>query len=100
MSALSISVPAKLDRPSSNDGFLSVFPAVVRPVNFVFPAWLRTIAPRDRQMALALARGDQAKQVAHQFNLSAGRVTQLRQKWRREWQIFRGQAPVAEKRAV
>ena len=65
-----------------------------------FPAWLRTIRPRDRQMALALARGDQAKQVAHQFNLSAGRVTQLRQKWRREWQIFRGQAPAAEKRAV
>ena len=208
MSALPISVPAQLDRPSSNDGFLAIFPSIVRHVHFVFrrlppadreeveaeavaaafrsyvrlkelgkdpaafptmlayfaalrvkmgrrvggrrdtqdvlsyraqkrrgfrvisldakearlaealrddtrtpipeqvafrvdfPAWLRTMRARDRQMALALASGDQAKQVARQFKLSASRVTQLRQKWQREWLIFREQVPAAQKRAV
>jgi hypothetical protein len=203
MSALPISVPAKLDRPSSNDGFLAIFPSVVRHVHFVFrrlspadreeveaeavaaafrsyvqlkeqgkdptvfptmlacfaalrvkqgrrlggrrdtrdvlsyraqksrgfrvisldakearlaealrddtrtpipeqvafrvdfPAWLNTMRARDRQMVLALASGDQATEVARRFKLSAGRVTQLRQEWQREWQIFHGQVPTA-----
>ena len=45
MSALPISVPAKLDRPSNNDGFLAILPSVVRHVHFVF----RRLPPADRE---------------------------------------------------
>jgi hypothetical protein len=57
-----------------------------------FPAWLRTLTERHRRMAAALARGDAAKEVARRFGVSPVRVTQLRQYWQRQWQVFRGDA--------
>ncbi len=57
-----------------------------------FPAFLRGLSVRDRWMALALARGHAATQVACQFGLTAGRVTQLRQRWRLDWLAFQGEA--------
>ena len=56
-----------------------------------FPAFLQTLTERDRQMALALAEGHLAKHVADQFGLTAGRVTQLRQQWQRQWLVFQGE---------
>ena len=56
-----------------------------------FPAFLQTLTERDRQMALALAEGHLAKHVAGQFGLTAGRVTQLRQRWQRQWLVFQGE---------
>ena len=53
-----------------------------------FAAFLATLTERDRRMALALAEGHPAKQVARRFGLTPGRVTQLRQRWRREWLAF------------
>jgi len=58
------------------------------------------LTARDRQIARTLGLGHVAKEAARRFNLSAGRVTQLRQKWQREWQVFRGEAPTAETEAV
>jgi hypothetical protein len=63
-----------------------------------FPAFLQTLTERDRRMALALAEGHQARDVAHRFGVSPGRVTQLRQQWRREWHAFQGETPKGEGR--
>jgi len=57
-----------------------------------FIAFLGALADRDRRMALALAEGHAAKQVARRFGLTPGRVTQLRQRWRRQWLAFQGEA--------
>jgi hypothetical protein len=56
-----------------------------------FPAFLQTLTERDRQMALALAEGHAAQQVAGRFGLTPGRVTQLRQQWQRAWLVFQGE---------
>ena len=56
-----------------------------------FGAFLGALAERDRRMALALAEGHAAKQVARRFGLTPGRVTQLRQRWQRQWLAFQGE---------
>jgi hypothetical protein len=59
-----------------------------------FPVFLQALTARDRQMALALAEGHAAKQVADRFGLTPSRVTQLRQQWQqwqREWLVFQGE---------
>jgi transposase len=43
-------------------------------------------------MAEFLSLGHSAKQAAEKFNLSAGRITQLRQRWCKEWLCFQGDA--------
>lgn len=59
-----------------------------------FPAFLATLNDRDRQTALALAEGHSSKEVAQQFGLSAGRISQLRQAWKRGWLDFLGEGEV------
>lgn len=56
-----------------------------------FPAFLHTLTERDRCMAVALAEGHAATQVAARFGLTVGRITQKRQEWRREWHNFQGE---------
>ena len=56
-----------------------------------FIVFLGALTERDRRMALALAEGHLAKHVADQFGLTAGRVTQLRQQWQRQWLVFQGE---------
>ena len=53
-----------------------------------FPAWLETLSPRDRQMAESLATGETATALAQQFDLSRGRVTQIRQELMADWEAF------------
>ena len=57
-----------------------------------FIVFLAALTERDRRMALALAEGHAAKQVANRFGLTPGRVTQLRQRWQRQWLAFQGEA--------
>lgn len=62
-----------------------------------FPASLGSLPPRDRSMALALADGHAANEVARRFGLTASRVTQLRQRWREGWHAFQGETPPARR---
>jgi hypothetical protein len=55
-----------------------------------WPAFLKTLTERDRQMTHALAEERAAKEVAQRFRISNGRVTQLRQRWHRDWLVFHG----------
>ena len=57
-----------------------------------FPAWLATHAPRDRQIAESLSMGHSPSEVAHQFRISRGRISQLRREFHDSWQEFHGEA--------
>lgn len=59
-----------------------------------WPAFLRTLTRRDRALAKFMALGHSAKAAARKFELSQGRVTQLRQQWQREWLVFQGETMV------
>jgi hypothetical protein len=56
-----------------------------------FARWLRTFTRRDRRIIVALIRGERTWAVADQFCISAGRVSQLRRKFERAWQLFQGE---------
>ncbi|MFO0825306.1 MAG: hypothetical protein U0792_19655 [Gemmataceae bacterium] len=50
--------------------------------------FLGTLTPRDRNIAAFLALGHQATEAAHEFNLSLGRISQVRKDWQRRWCEF------------
>jgi len=53
-----------------------------------FPAWLRTLTPRDRRLVEGMALGHRTLDLARRFRLSAGRVSQLRREFKRGWDRF------------
>jgi hypothetical protein len=55
-----------------------------------FPQFLNSLIDRDRQLAEYLSLGHQAMKAADRFGLSPGRVTQLRQRWRKECRLSQG----------
>ncbi len=50
--------------------------------------WFRSLSPRNRRIARALALGEQTSAVAQRFGLTAGRVSQLRAWFRIHWEQF------------
>ncbi len=56
-----------------------------------FPSFLRSLSERDRDLAWYLGLGHSAIDAAKRFGISAGRVTQLRQQWQREWMLSQGE---------
>ena len=65
-----------------------------------FPAWLKTLRPRDRNIARALAAGNRATDVARRFGVSLARISQLRRKLERSWWAFHGEEAEREKREL
>jgi hypothetical protein len=55
-----------------------------------FPQFLASLTSRDRAIALFLAVGHRVGSVATRFRLSAARISQLRQQWRRDWTRMQG----------
>lgn len=64
-----------------------------------FPAWLSQFPDRDRQIAEALAAGSRTGEVAEQFEVSAGRVSQLRKEFAESWEEFHGEKEPADQTA-
>jgi hypothetical protein len=62
-----------------------------------FPQFLHRLTDRDRRLAEFLSLGHQARKAADRFGLSPGRVTQLRQRWCREWRAFQGEERANER---
>ena len=58
-------------------------PAETAAARLDLTAWLRTLTKRNRQIAKALSMGETTGAVARRFDLSPGRVSQLRV-WLRE----------------
>jgi hypothetical protein len=89
----------RLDRQSKTTGFWAE--AVVEdyrtPVpdqasfRVDFPEWLSAQNHRDRQVAEALAIGERTKDVARQFQISPGRISQIRRELHDSWQEFHGE---------
>lgn len=61
-----------------------------------WPAFYNTLPYRDRQLAEFLSHGHSAKRAADRFQLTPGRVTQLRQQWCRQWRVFQEDAEAGE----
>lgn len=57
-----------------------------------WPSFFTTLTTRDQKMAEFLSLGHSAKQAAEKFGLSAGRITQLRQRWCQDWLCFQTDA--------
>ncbi|MEX2308390.1 MAG: hypothetical protein WD738_12385 [Pirellulales bacterium] len=65
--------------------------ADVVAIRIDFRDWLQTLRMRDRRIAETLAIGETTSRVARMFAISAGRVSQLRQKFRVSWYTFIGE---------
>ena len=65
-----------------------------------FPRWLATHSPRNRRIAEALATGYSTGEVAREFGVSAGRISQLRRKLHESWQEFHERRPADTSRAA
>jgi hypothetical protein len=63
-------------------------PADVVRVRLDFAAWLKTLSRRDRKVALDLANGKRTGEVARRYDLSDGRISQLRRELHLSWQIM------------
>jgi DNA-directed RNA polymerase specialized sigma subunit len=59
-----------------------------------FPAWLNTLRRRDRRIAETLALGQRTQDVARRFQVSEGRVSQLRRELAESWREFVGELPL------
>ena len=66
-------------------------PAETAATRIDVAAWLSLLSRRDRQIAKTLATGESTCEVARQFNLSSGRVSQLRGELEASWRDFQGE---------
>jgi len=61
-----------------------------------FSDWLASLSRRDRRIAESLAIGNRTGEVAKRFDVSAGRISQLRHELAESWRTFVGEpAPMA-----
>ena len=58
-----------------------------------FPRWLAQLTRRNRKIAEALSLGNTTSEVAKRFEMSAGRISQLRKEFYRSWQEFQQDPP-------
>ena len=78
----------------------TVTPAELAATRIDFPAWLRTLKPRNRKIALKLATNESTGRVARMFHVSAARISQLRKEFKWAWDSFHGEAKPLEAAAA
>lgn len=66
-------------------------PADVAVCRVDFKNWLATLTLRNRRVAETLAAGSTTTETAMRFQISPGRVSQLRQELFEQWQQFHGE---------
>ena len=66
-------------------------PAEVAAFRIDFREFLRSLSRRDRRIAIELAKRQATSWVAEKFQISAGRVSQLRRELCEAWQRFHGE---------
>ena len=59
------------------------------------PAWLKTLTRRNRRIAMKLAVGETTSRVARMFDLTDGRIAQLRKELKVGWEQFQGEPGAA-----
>jgi hypothetical protein len=68
-------------------------PADIAAIRIDFEAWLSSLNPRERRVAETLATGESTARAAKMFDVTAGRVSQLRTKFRESWNAFVDNVP-------
>ncbi|MFQ5472869.1 MAG: hypothetical protein ACE5FA_08315 [Dehalococcoidia bacterium] len=68
-----------------------VRPSDIAATRIDFAAWLRSLSRRSRRIATTLATGESTGATAKRFNVSSGRISQLRRELQRSWEAFQGQ---------
>ena len=68
-------------------------PAEIAAARIDLAAWFRSLSRRNRRIAKSLATGESTCGVARQFNLSSGRISQLRGELEASWQDYQGEKP-------
>jgi len=63
-----------------------------------FPVWLKTLPPRERRIAKALAKGERTTDLARRFGVSLARISQLRRKFEKSWLAFHGEEETKNER--
>ena len=64
-----------------------------------FPAWLRTLTPRERRIIRAMTRNERTTDLSKEFEVSPGRISQMRQEFHADWLRFHGEVVPSRKRA-
>jgi hypothetical protein len=76
-------------------------PADVAILRLDFQEWLLRLSAMRRRIALALAGGESTKEVAEMIGVSMGRISQIRQVLKTNWDAFQGEtAPDRTRRPV
>jgi hypothetical protein len=65
-------------------------PAEIAASRIDVGAWLASLPERTRRVAEHLARGETTTAVARAFDLTPGRISQLRAALRQSWNLFQG----------
>jgi len=68
-------------------------PAEIAATRLDFAAWLSRLTPRRRRIAESLAQGNLPMDVANEFRISRGRVSQLRRAFEASWLNFQQEVP-------
>ena len=68
-------------------------PAETAAARLDFGSWTESLPCRLRAIATTLATGETTKETAKRFNVSSGRISQLRRELKTSWQAFQGEAP-------
>src|SRR5208282_4950435 len=55
-----------------------------------FPEWLSTLTARERRIIAEMARNERTKDLSRRFQLSPGRISQLRREFHDAWRQFVG----------
>jgi hypothetical protein len=55
-----------------------------------FGAWLKTLTPRERRIIRAMAMSERTKDLSRRFELTPGRISQMRRDFRDDWRRFVG----------
>ena len=71
-------------------------PADVARVRIDFTDWLHALPPRRRKIAQRLALGETTGAVAKRYDVSAGRISQLRRELADAWRAFQDELPPPE----
>jgi hypothetical protein len=58
-----------------------------------FPAWLTTLTPRERRLVLEMAQNERTLDISKRFELSPGRISQMRRELHNDWARFCGEEP-------
>jgi hypothetical protein len=60
-----------------------------------FPAWLQSLTARERRIIHAMTQNERTKDISRQFDLSPGRISQMRRELHLDWTRFCAE-PVAK----